>query len=98
MPARTEIAPRRLTSGRARRHDGTCRRIEGEAVVENWIARAALASALGAFVWAMAAANLGEVGVIAGGVFGLGAAYLAYEYLTRRAEEKLTRDKWKDYE
>jgi multisubunit Na+/H+ antiporter MnhE subunit len=71
---------------------------EGARNVDNWIVRAAVSLALGAFVWAFAAANLGEVGLILGAVFGLGLAYLSYEYLTRRAEEKLTRDKWKDYE
>lgn len=71
---------------------------EGDLHVENWIFRAAVSCGLGAFVWAFAAANLGEVGLIAGAVFGLGLAYLSYEYLTRRAEEKLTRDKFKDYE
>jgi multisubunit Na+/H+ antiporter MnhE subunit len=49
-------------------------------------------------VWALSAANFGEIGLIAGAVFGLAATYLTFEYLTRRAEEKLTREKWRDYE
>lgn len=60
--------------------------------------RLALALAAGAFVFALAAANFGEAGLLIGAVFGLATSYLGYEYLTRRAEAKLTREKWKDYE
>lgn len=60
--------------------------------------RLGLSIGAGALIWALLAANLGEVGVIAGAVFAFGAAYLVYEWLTRRAEQELMRDKWKDYE
>jgi hypothetical protein len=56
------------------------------------------AGAGGAFVWAQPAANFGEIGLIAGAVFGLAATHLAFKYLTGRAEDKLTREKWRDYE
>jgi multisubunit Na+/H+ antiporter MnhE subunit len=61
-------------------------------------ARLGLACLAGAFVWAFLAANLGEIGAIAGAVFGFGAFYVAHAYLTRRAEDRLTRDKFKDYQ
>lgn len=62
------------------------------------MARFLLASALGALIWAISAANFGEVGLIAGAVFGFGGFYIAHAYLIRRAEDRLTREKWKDYE
>lgn len=71
---------------------------KGISAVNGPTVRFALSLAAGGLVWAFCAANLGEVGMIAGAVFGLAAGYLSYEYLTRRAEERLTREKWKDYE
>jgi multisubunit Na+/H+ antiporter MnhE subunit len=60
--------------------------------------RILIAIAAGALVWAFLAANLGEIGVIGGAVFGFAAFYLTHAYLARRAEDRLTREKWKDYE
>jgi multisubunit Na+/H+ antiporter MnhE subunit len=60
--------------------------------------RYAISAGAGALIIAVAAANFDEGGLLIGAVFGLAAAYLTHEYLTRRAEEKLTREKWKDYE
>lgn len=61
-------------------------------------ARLLVSFSVGGFVLALAAANFAEVGVLIGAVFGLATAYLVYELLTRRAEARLTREKWKDYE
>lgn len=62
-----------------------------------WV-RLSISFLAGGLVLALAAANIAEVGVLIGAVFGLATAYLVYELLTRRAEAHLTREKWKDYE
>lgn len=60
--------------------------------------RFAASIAAGLFVYAFVAANFGESGPIIGAVFGLAAAYLGFEFLTRRSEAHLTRDKARNYE
>ena len=60
--------------------------------------RLLIAITVGAFVWAFFAANLAEIGAIIGAIFGFAAFYLTHAHLTRRAEDRLTREKWKDYE